>query len=115
MAIIESYSFGHMTIDGTSYSKDVIIFPDGNVSSPWFRNRGHVLEIADLADLLAVTPEIVVCGTGVMGFMRPSPAFIECLKGLNIDLIAQKNSQATKTYNLMSGKKKVGGCFHLTC
>lgn len=115
MSIIESYSFGRMAIDGTNYTKDVIIFPDGSISSPWFRNRGHVLEVVDLEDLIAATPEIIICGTGVMGFLRPSSACIEHLRNRNIDFIAQKNSEATKTYNQMSGKKKVGGCFHLTC
>ena len=28
MSIIESYSFGRMVIDGTSYTKDVIIYPE---------------------------------------------------------------------------------------
>ena len=115
MSIIESYSFGRMAIDGNSYTKDVIIFPDGSILSPWFRNRGHVLEVADLKYLIAATPEIIICGTGAMGFLRPTATFIEYLNNNNIDFIAQKNSKATKTYNQMSGKKKVGGCFHLTC
>lgn len=115
MTIIKSYNFGSMTIDGTSYTKDVIIFPDGSILSPWFRNRGHVLEVVDLEDLIAAAPEIIICGTGIMGFLRPSAAFTEYLRNRNIDFIAQKNSEATKTYNKMSGKRKVGGCFHLTC
>jgi hypothetical protein len=115
MSIIESCSFGRMIINGTSYTKDVIIYPDGSVSSPWFRNRGHVLEVVDLEDLIAAAPEIIICGTGAMGFLRPSAAFVEYLKTCNIDFIAQKNSKAVKTYNKLSGEKNVGGCFHLTC
>jgi len=115
MSIIESYSFGRMVIDGTSYTKDVIVFPDGSVLSPWFRNRSHVLELADLEDLIAAAPEIIICGTGAMGFLRPSAAFEEYLRTRNIDFIAQKNSKAIKSYNKMSGERNVGGCFHLTC
>jgi hypothetical protein len=115
MCIIESYNFGRMVIDGISYTKDVIIFPDSRVSSPWFRNRGHVLEAVDLKELIAATPEIIICGTGAMGFLRPSAAFKEYLSTRNIDFIAQKSSKAAQTYNKMSGKKKVGACFHLTC
>ena len=115
MSIIESCSFGRMVINGTSYTKDVIIYPDGSILSPWFRNRGHVLEAIDLEDLVAAAPEIIICGTGAMGFMRPSAAVVEYLGNRNIDFIAQKNSKAVKTYNKLLGKKTIGGCFHLTC
>ena len=115
MLIIESYSFGHMVIEGNSYAKDVIIYPDGSILSPWWRNRGHVLEATDLKELIASKPDIIICGTGAMGVMRPTPAFKKHLEARNIDFIAEKSSKAVETYNQLSGKKRVGGCFHLTC
>ena len=115
MSIIESYSFGHMVIDGTSYTKDVIIYPDGSILSPWWRNQGHVLEVIDLQDLIATAPEVIICGTGAMGVMRPSAALKEKLGASNIDFIAQRSSKAVETYNQLSGERRVGGCFHLTC
>ena len=115
MSIIESYSFGRMVINGTSYTKDVIIYPDGSILSPWWRNLGHVLEAIDLKDLIATAPEIIICGTGAMGFMRPSAALKEYLGIRNIDFIAKKSSKAVETYNQLTGNKKVGACFHLTC
>ena len=115
MSIIESYRFGRMVIDGTSYTKDVIIYPDGSVLNPWWRKQAHVLEAIDIHDLIAATPEIIICGTGAMGAMRPSAALKDCLEVSNIDFIAQRSSRAVKTYNQLSDGKKVGGCFHLTC
>ena len=115
MNIIESYSFGHMVIDGISYTKDIIIYPDGSILSPWWRNQGHVLEITDLKDLLATPPETIICGTGAMGIMRVSAALKKYLETSNIRFIAQRSSEAVKTYNQMAGKRKVAGCFHLTC
>ena len=115
MSIIESYSFGHMVIDGTGYTKDVIIYQDGNIISPWWRNQGHVLEVVDLQDLIATAPKIIICGTGAMGLMRVSAALKEYLKTTNIDFIAQRSSRAVETYNQMSGNNKMAGCFHLTC
>ena len=115
MCIIESYSFGRMVVDGTRYTKDVIIYPDGKILSPWWRNRGHVLEPIDLKDLIAMAPELIICGSGSMGFMRPSADLKEYLEVRNIDFIAQKSSKAVTTYNQLSGSRKVGGCFHLTC
>jgi len=115
MKSIESYSFGRMVIDGTSYTKDIIIYPDGRIQSPWWRNQGHELALIDLQDLIATSPGIIICGTGAMGIMRVTAELKEYLKASNIDFIAQKSSRAAETYNQLSGSRKVGGCFHLTC
>jgi hypothetical protein len=115
MAVIESYSFGLMIIAGSTYTKDVIIFPDGSILSPWWRRQGHVLAIDDLDALLATKPEIIICGTGAMGVMRPSAELMDYLAAGNIKFIAQRSPEAVATYNRMSGKKRMGGCFHLTC
>jgi hypothetical protein len=39
--MIESSAFGVMTIDGRTFSSDLIIFPDGSVKDRWWRQRGH--------------------------------------------------------------------------
>ena len=115
MAVIESYSFGHMLIDGVSFTKDVIIFPDGRILSPWWRNQGHVLATDDLAQLFAAEPEIIICGTGAMGVMQPSAELQKYIENSSIRFIAQKSGKAVATYNQLSGRGKVGACFHLTC
>jgi hypothetical protein len=115
LPVIELYSFGRMIIAGSIYTKDVIIFPDGSILSPWWRHQGHVLATDDLDELLATEPEIIICGTGAMGVMRPSAELQDYLAASNIKFIAQKTSEAVATYNQMSGKRRVGGCFHLTC
>jgi hypothetical protein len=115
MPVIESYSFGNMVIDGVSYTKDVIIFPDGSILNPWWRKQGHIVTSDDLRELLAAEPEIIVCGTGTMGVMRPAAELQEYLISRKINFIVQKSGQAIETYNNLSGEKRVGGCFHLTC
>jgi hypothetical protein len=104
-----------MVIDGSSYTKDIIIFPGGRILSPWWRKQGHVLAIADLEELIASGPEVIVCGTGAMGVMRPGADLQKYLKARNIEFIVQKSAKAVETYNSLSGKKRAGGCFHLTC
>jgi hypothetical protein len=115
MPVIESYSFGSMTIDGVKYSNDVIIFPDGRIHNPWWREQGHSLDLNDLQELFMVKPEIIIAGTGAMGLMRPTAELTDFLAQHAIEFIAQRSSRAVETYNQMSGNKKVGGCFHLTC
>ena len=115
MSTIESYSFGRMVIDGRHYSKDVIIFPDGAIRSPWWRRQGHILLAADLDELIKATPDIIICGTGAMGVMRPAVDLREYLQTRNIDFIAEKSGKAVEIFNRLSGTRKTGGCFHLTC
>ena len=104
-----------MVIDGANFTKDVIIYPDGSILSPWWRNQGHFLTSGDLRDLLAAEPEVIVCGTGAMGVMRPATELQEYLSTRNIEFIAQKSARAVETYNNLSATKRVGGSFHLTC
>ena len=113
--VIESYSFGRMTIAGSIYTRDILIFPDGSIVSPWWRQKGHVLATDDLAELLSAEPGIIICGTGAMGLMRPSVELQDYLETNNTEFIAQRSSEAVITFNKMSGKSGVGGCFHLTC
>jgi hypothetical protein len=104
-----------MMIDDSIYTKDVIIFPDGGILSPWWRKQGHVLATDDLHELLITGPKIIICGTGAMGVMRPAAGLKEYLAESAIEFIVQRSSEAVETYNQASGTKRVGGCFHLTC
>ena len=115
MPVIESYSFGCMVIDGKQYTRDVIIFPDDTILSPWWRTQGHRLDIPDLEELLAMEPELIITGTGASGLMQPSPALVEMLNRMSIDFTAQPTGEAVKTYASISRTRRTGGCFHLTC
>ena len=95
--------------------KDLKIIGDDVVEN-WWRGEGHCVEAADIADILAASPEILVVGTGYAGFMEVSRSFDSALKDRNIKLIAQKTPQAVKTFNeLHSRGKRVAAAFHLTC
>lgn len=115
MSTIESYSFGRMIINGTTYSKDVLIYPDNSILSPWWRGSGHQLELSDIDKMLEFNPQIIVVGTGASGLMRPSVALQSTLLEKGIELIALPTAEAVKMYNEMIAIKQTGGCFHLTC
>lgn len=114
--MIESSTFGVMTIDGRTYTSDLIIFPDGRVKDGWWRQRGHSLCVDDILALVDAAPELVVAGTGTSGRMRPAPDLRSFLREKGIALIAEPTPRAMDIYN----KKRtagltVGACFHLTC
>lgn len=115
MPVITSYCFGRMEINQKTYSKDVLILPDGRIASPWWRRDGHHLVLDDLRDMISAKPDVIVAGTGARGLMQPSAALLELLAQYSIEFIAQPTAKAVQTYNNLSKTRKTGACFHLTC
>jgi hypothetical protein len=114
--MIESSSFGVMTIDGRTYSSDLLIFPDGRVMDSWWRAEGHRFARTDLEGLIVTEPEIIVAGTGVYGLAKIEPELRDTLSGAGIELVAARTKKAVKAFNLaLEQGRKVAGCFHLTC
>ena len=104
-----------ITGDSLSFCKDLKIIGDRIVEN-WWRAEGHRVDVSDIGDILAVTPEVLIIGTGYAGFMEVPQSLHSALKDRNIKLIAQKTSQAVKTFNeLHSRGKRVAAAFHLTC
>ena len=113
--MIDAYTAGKMTIGDETYRKDLKIV-QGQVVSQWWRKSGHLLEAADMKDILAAHPEIVVVGTGYASNMRIDPKLQSTLQQESIKLIAENTHEATETFNqLRSEGKDVAGAFHLTC
>jgi hypothetical protein len=50
MARVDHYSLGRIVVDGREEQTDVIPLPDRTVSH-WWRQHGHELVIADLAEV----------------------------------------------------------------
>lgn len=114
--IIDSYSFGCMVIEGTQYTKDLIILPDSTVLHPWWRKSGHTLVMSDIQDVIATSPDILVIGTGKPGLMKPEDALCKRLETMGIETRIMPTQAATEEYNALRDQcKHVAGCFHLTC
>jgi hypothetical protein len=112
---IDSYSFGRITIDGQTYTRDVIILPD-RVWDGWWRQEGHNLSVADLHEALNATPDVLVVGTGAFNLMKvPAPTRDE-VEGRRIDLHVVNTKKAIKLYNdLAAGGKRIVAALHLSC
>lgn len=111
---IDSYAFGHIVVDGCSYTSDVIILPD-RVMDGWRREDGHRLEIADLDEALRAGPEVLVVGCGCYGVMEVPAATAEYVKARGIELVVLNTAAAVDMFNGLSGSKKVVAALHLTC
>ena len=113
--MIDSTTFGTISIDGKTYNSDVIIYPDGRVADSWWRASGHRLTLGDIQPLTASKPEVIVAGTGVNGRMIPAPDVAAALAEEGIEFLAAPNQEALKLYNRNVKTRRTGGCFHLTC
>ncbi len=113
--MIESFSFGLIVINGTKYTSDLVIYPDGHVEDFWRRKSGHRLSTDDIDKLIKSDPEVIVAGSGVSGLMKPEKQLEKLLNQKGIKFILQPNQGAIEAYNNLLSKNRVGACFHLTC
>jgi len=114
MAMIESYDFGVIVIDGRKFEGDLIIFPD-RIDSSWWRKDGHKLSVDDVQEVVKVKPEILIVGTGYSGMMKVHPATEQYLSSSGIEFLVAKTGNACKTYNALSKSRRVVAALHLTC
>jgi hypothetical protein len=112
--MIESYEFGQIVIDGTSYENDVIVLPDG-IKPEWWRDKGHVLQPQDLDAVMDAQPEVLIIGQGAYGRMRVTRGTQEALEAAGIEIIAASTPDAIETYNEIRKEKKTAAALHLTC
>jgi len=95
---IEDYSFGRIKIAGRTYTSDVIVFPD-RVKDAWWRKEGHRLDPADLTDAVAVSPAVLVIGTGDLGVMQVPQETLAWLRALGSDVRLSRNPDAVRSFN----------------
>jgi hypothetical protein len=114
MKRISHYSFGSITVDGTSYRSDVIIFP-GRVNGSWWRKEGHYLRPEDLEEVVAAKPKLVIIGTGANGVMQVPGSTIKWLEGKGIEVKVARTAEAVEIYNSLPDNTTAVAALHLTC
>jgi len=68
-----------ITGDSLSFCKDLKIIGDRIVEN-WWRAEGHRVDVSDIGDILAVTPEVRIIGTGYAGLWKCHSPFIPRLR-----------------------------------
>ncbi len=111
---IAHYSFGKITINGETYTSDVIIYPE-RVDLSWWRKEGHNLQIADLSEVMKANPEVVVIGKGFFGMMKVPEEVVSHLESKGIEVHAARTGKAVELFNSFQAGKKVIAALHLTC
>ena len=111
--MIQSFSFGQITIDGITYHNDVVIYPD-HVQAEWWRSEGHRLQKEDVKKIVTFNPDTLMVGTGYGGLKVPAET-VAHIKSMGIELIVEKTEKICELYNELSPTQKVIAALHLTC
>jgi hypothetical protein len=116
VARIESYSPGHVVVDGVELNRDVIVLPD-RVLPNWWRRDGHSLVIEDLEDVLDELPERLIVGCGYAGRLEPDPSVIEALARRGVKIEALPTADAVARFEELEARDPavVAAALHLTC
>jgi hypothetical protein len=111
---IDRYRFGNISINGHTYTHDVIILTD-RVLPNWWRNEGHELAMEDLQQVLNNEPELLVIGQGAYSRMKVPAEVREQLQDQGIELSISSTHEACEVYNRERQNRRTVAALHLTC
>ena len=110
--MIDSTSFGSVTVDGKRYDHDIWIFLDGRIEK---RNTNHLFSKDEFDRLAEGNPEVIVFGNGQSSVARVSEEAKAEAEKRGIELVAASTPEAIKLYNNLAKKKKAVAAIHVTC
>ncbi len=111
---ITNYAFGRITIDGITFTNDVIVH-GSEIIPEWWRKKGHLVDIDDLKNFLLVRGTHLIIGTGYDGMMKIDPSLENYCMDHGIILDSMRTETAVKMFNSLDTSEKITGAFHLTC
>ncbi len=114
-ARIVSYEFGKIEIDGKTFTRDVIILPDGVIDG-WWRKEGHSLCPEDVSEVIdKYKPEKIIIGKGANGLLKVPTATRRWIENRGIRLVDLPTAAAVDYFNDLPGSARAIAGLHLTC
>jgi len=116
---IDKTTFGSITVEGTAFSHDIIIRPDGQVKkrkkklSKAAYGSSHTLSLDEAKHLYKKGTERLIIGSGQYGVTKLSDEAVEYLQQKNCLVELLPTPQAIESWNRSKGV--VVGMFHITC
>lgn len=116
---IDSTEFGSITINGTTYSHDILISMSGDVSkrkkklSKKYYGTSHIISREEAEFIYEKNCTTLVVGAGQYGNVTLSPEAAEFFEHHDCRVILQPTPEAIETYN--KTRDKTIGLFHVTC
>jgi hypothetical protein len=114
---ITRVSFGEMVINGNLRKADLVIHPDGKLSTWGFDFDSHLVEINNIAKYVDDKIKVLIIGTGYNGqgeLNEDTKKYIDQLKSDNIEVHVLPTPKAAEKFNSLP-KEGLVACFHLNC
>jgi len=116
---ILSIGWGKMEIESIGAGKDFKLWPGGGRAWDWAETgTNHVdgIRVADVAELVEHTCEIIILTCGVFSRLKIAPETTEYLDRQGIEAIISETKRGVEIYNnSVENNIRVGGLFHSTC
>lgn len=100
--IIQAYSNEGIVINNVPYRGSLIVCPD-RIIERWPPRSASELADAHLSDIIALTPELVLVGTGRQ-LQFPDPQITLALQSANIGVEVMDTAAACRAYNFIAGE-----------
>jgi hypothetical protein len=118
---IDGTRFGSITIDGTRFEHDVVIWPDGTVTkrkkklSKRVYGSSHTISLAEAEYVYehAGAATLLIIGSGQNGMVHLSGEAARYLAHRGCRTLLAPTPQALEDWNRAAGN--VAGLFHVTC
>jgi len=102
--IIRSFSTGELRINDALLSNHVIVSTEKIIEN-WSPANIADLSIADFGDVLGMTPEVIVFGTGPTQIFPPGALITDILRrGIGFEIMA--TSAACRTFNVLAAERR---------
>jgi hypothetical protein len=118
---IDSTEFGSITVNGTTYTHDILIQLSGEVvkrkkklSKKYF-GTSHIISLEEAEFVYEKGCDTLVVGAGQYGNVTLSPEAAEFFEHRGCRVILMPTPAAIGAYNKTRGKAKAIGLFHVTC
>ena len=117
--VINSTSFGSITVDGNSYDHDIIITLEGKVKkrkkklSKAIYGSSHTISLDEIKYTYQDKSEGIVIGSGQYGVAKLSDEASEFLRSKECQAVLKQTPEAILAWNNTVGKWI--GLFHITC
>ena len=115
---IASFRWGQIVDSDGRIFKDARLFPGGVEEWDWGKTgtrHDPGIQIADLADLVAAKPDVVILSRGVDLVLQVPQATIDFARSHAATVLVLQSEQAVAEYNRRIANERVVALVHSTC
>jgi hypothetical protein len=117
--VVRDHRWGEITVAGLGQFRDVKLWPGGGREWDWDETGTHHrpgIQPADVEELLAADPDVVVLTRGRELRLKTCTSTIELLEANHITIVLEETSAAIAEYNeLAKGGRRAAALIHTTC